>query len=62
MSDCSNWRGDRIKAAVERQFRERDGVKTRRTSCQREVGTNTESDRETTRELMFPGDAECAPV
>ncbi len=29
MSDCSNWRGDRIKAAVERQFRERDGVKTR---------------------------------
>ncbi len=23
MSDCSNWRGDRIKAAVERQFRER---------------------------------------
>ncbi len=20
MSDCSNWRGDRIKAAVERQF------------------------------------------
>ncbi len=25
MSDCSNWRGDRIKAAVERQFRERDG-------------------------------------
>ncbi len=22
-SDCSNWRGDRIKAAVERQFRER---------------------------------------
>ncbi len=29
MSDCSNWRGDRIKAAVERQFIERDGVKTR---------------------------------
>ncbi len=29
MSDCSNWRGDRIKAAVERQFRERDGVGTR---------------------------------
>ncbi len=28
MSDCSNWRGDRIKAAVECQFRERDGVKT----------------------------------
>ncbi len=24
MSDCSNWRGDRIKAAVERQFKERD--------------------------------------
>ncbi len=23
MSDCSNWRGDRIKAAVERQFRKR---------------------------------------
>ncbi len=23
MSDCSNWRGDRIKAAVERQFGER---------------------------------------
>ncbi len=29
MSDCSNWRGDQIKAAVERQFIERDGVKTR---------------------------------
>ncbi len=23
MSDCSNWRGDRIKATVEREFRER---------------------------------------
>ncbi len=29
MSDCSNWRGDRIKATVEREFMERDGVKTR---------------------------------
>ncbi len=29
MSDCSNWRGDRIKATGEREFIERDGVKTR---------------------------------
>ncbi len=51
MSDCSNWRGDRIKAAVERQFRERDRVKTGRTSCQREtVGMNAESDRGDERE------------
>ncbi len=36
MSDCSNWRGDRIKAAVERQFRERDRVKTRGARAVRE--------------------------
>ncbi len=29
MSDCSNWRGDQIKATVEREFMERDGGKTR---------------------------------
>ncbi len=29
MSDCSNWRGDQIKATVEQEFRKRDGVKTR---------------------------------
>ncbi len=52
MSDCSNWRGDRIKAAVERQFKERDGVKTRahELSERNSVGTNTESDRGDERE------------
>ncbi len=29
MSDCSNWRGDQIKATVEQEFIERDGVRTR---------------------------------
>ncbi len=51
MSDCSNWRGDRIKAAVERQFKERDGVKTRAHGRERETAeTNAESDRGDNRE------------
>ncbi len=63
MSDCSNWRGDRIKAAVERQFRER-----RSEDSSARAVREKQSERiqrviaETTRELMFPGDAECAPV
>ncbi len=64
MSDCSNWRGDRIKAAVERQFRERDGVKTRAHELSERNSRNEYRERSLrrTRELMFPGDAECAPV
>ncbi len=64
VSDCSNWRGDRIKAAVERQFRERDRVKTRAHELSERNSRNEcrEWSRRRTRELMFPGDAECAPV
>ncbi len=55
MSDCSNWRGDRIKppwnGSSERETEWRLG----RTSCQRAVGTNAESDRGDEREVDVSG-------
>ncbi len=46
MSDCSNWRGDRIKATVEREFIERRSGDSGAWSVTRETArTNAESDR-----------------
>ncbi len=46
MSDCSNWRGDRIKATVEREFMERRSGDSGAWSVTRETArTNAENDR-----------------
>ncbi len=46
MSDCRNWRGDRIKATVEQEFMERRSGESGAWSVTRETArTNAESDR-----------------
>ncbi len=54
MSDCSNWRGDRIKATVEREFGERRSGDSGAWSVTRETARTNAEIAETTERVDVP--------